>query len=99
MLITGAQRTMSVKCIKAFISGRVQGVFFRDSTRQQALQLNITGYAINLADGRVEVLACGKEPQLSQLINWLRSGPEYAQVDDVTVQDITVMETTGFYIR
>jgi acylphosphatase len=74
---------MTEKCIKAFVSGRVQGVFFRESTRRQAQNLGLTGYAINLSDGRVEVLACGDAAQLERLVHWLHSGPEYARVTHV----------------
>jgi len=73
-------------CIKALVSGRVQGVFFRDSTRQLAVQLGITGHAINLPDGRVEVLACGEENALDQLIKWLGKGPKMANVTDLKIE-------------
>lgn len=65
------------------ISGRVQGVFFRASARQRASQLGVTGHAINLADGSVEVLACGSAGQLDQLAAWLRQGPPAARVSSV----------------
>jgi len=74
---------MNEICIKALVSGRVQGVFFRESTRRQALQLGLTGYAINLSDGRVEVLACGDPAQLESLVRWLHTGPEHARVTNV----------------
>lgn len=69
--------------IRCFVSGRVQGVFFRASTRQQAQRLGLTGWAKNLPDGRVEVLACGEEAQLAQLRAWLRHGPAQARVDQL----------------
>lgn len=81
---------MPEKCIKALISGRVQGVFYRDSTRRQAIQLGLTGHAINLPDGRVEVIACGEPEQIEQLLEWLQQGPEYAVVNGVEVQTIDV---------
>ena len=72
--------------VKRFIiSGRVQGVFFRASTRAQAEQLGVTGYAMNLPDGRVEVIACGNPEQLQQLHDWLCQGPPQARVDRVEV--------------
>ncbi len=64
-----------------YVSGRVQGVFFRDSTRCEARKLGITGRAVNLADGRVEVLACGEPAALDELEAWLREGPRAARVD------------------
>ncbi len=90
---------MPVKCIKAFISGRVQGVFFRDSTRQQAISLGITGHAKNLPDRRVEVIACGETHNIDRLINWLHTGPEYARVEDVSIEQIKIEKPVGFYIR
>ena len=87
---------MTKKCIKAWISGRVQGVFFRESTKRQAQQLGITGHAINLPDGRVEVLACGESQQLEQLIEWLHTGPEYAQVSSVKFDTIALQQADAF---
>lgn len=71
-------------CRQYFVSGRVQGVFFRESTRREALRLSLTGYACNLADGRVEVLASGANDALDELERWLAHGPPAARVDDVT---------------
>ena len=66
------------------VRGRVQGVWFRDSTRQQAESLQITGYAKNLPDGSVEVLACGSDASLDRLKAWLAKGPPLAKVTDVS---------------
>lgn len=65
------------------ISGRVQGVFFRASTRREALNLGLTGYARNLSDGSVEVLACGPASAVEQLGIWLSVGPPAARVSIV----------------
>jgi acylphosphatase len=65
----------------------VQGVFYRASTRTRAEELGITGYALNLPDGRVEVLACGDRDQVEALIAWLRLGPIAAEVTDVAVAE------------
>lgn len=65
--------------------GRVQGVWFRDSTRREAERLHIRGHAINLPDGGVEVLAHGTTAALDELATWLRSGPPLAQVVTVEV--------------
>jgi acylphosphatase len=62
------------------VEGRVQGVWFRESARQQAVRLGITGHAVNLPDGSVEVLACGSEAAVEALAHWLREGPPLAQV-------------------
>lgn len=66
-----------------FVSGRVQGVFFRAGTRGQARVLGLRGHARNLADGRVEVLAVGDEAAIERLAQWLRQGPPQARVDRV----------------
>lgn len=65
------------------ISGRVQGVFFRDSTRRKAEQLGLAGYAVNCSDGTVEVVARGESEPLDRLAAWLSGGPRAARVDDV----------------
>jgi acylphosphatase len=65
------------------VSGKVQGVFFRASTREQALVLGLRGHARNLADGRVEVFAAGDAGALDALAQWLHQGPSLAQVKQV----------------
>ncbi|AHX14303.1 acylphosphatase [Dyella jiangningensis] len=65
------------------VSGRVQGVFYRASTREQALALGLRGHAKNLPDGRVEVIASGTDAALDALEQWLWRGPSGARVDDV----------------
>lgn len=65
------------------ISGRVQGVFFRESTRREAEPLGLSGHAVNLPDGRVEVVAHGTREALDQLESWLHSGPPAASVTEV----------------
>jgi acylphosphatase len=64
-----------------FVEGRVQGVFFRASARAQAMELGLRGYARNLHDGRVEVLAVGDVQALEHLAEWLKHGPPHAQVE------------------
>lgn len=70
-------------CIRCKVSGRVQGVFFRASTQREARNLGITGYAKNLPDGSVEVLACGSASAVEQLGEWLWVGPPAARVSRV----------------
>ena len=67
------------------VSGRVQGVYYRASAQQRARELGISGHAINLADGSVEVLACGAQAQVDALIEWLWVGPAAAKVTAVEV--------------
>jgi acylphosphatase len=78
------------------IRGRVQGVFFRASTRRVAESIGITGYAINLPDGSVEVLACGPESQVDRLGDWLEQGPEMARVDGIEAETIDVDAPSDF---
>jgi acylphosphatase len=68
------------------VSGKVQGVFFRASTVRIAEQFNLRGFARNLPDGRVEVLALGDAGSLEALACWLRQGPPLARVTDVSVE-------------
>lgn len=80
----------------AIVSGRVQGVFFRASTARQARALGVTGYARNLPDGRVEVLACGNADAVQMLCRWLETGPPAARVSDVRVENTSVEAPPGF---
>ena len=80
------------------VSGRVQGVFFRASTREQALALGIAGHAVNLPDGRVEVLAAGDAAAVDALERWLWQGPPAAQVDAVGRTELPEQAPGGFRI-
>ncbi|SEH04401.1 acylphosphatase [Candidatus Venteria ishoeyi] len=75
---------MHIQAIHCIVTGRVQGVFFRATTRHKALQLGLTGSARNLPDGSVQVIAYGQGQALSLLRDWLRIGPDMARVDDVS---------------
>ncbi|KQN56788.1 acylphosphatase [Erwinia sp. E602] len=78
---------MAIEARKMWVHGRVQGVGFRYSTRSEALRLGLRGYANNLDDGSVEVLACGETEQLDALLAWLQAGgPRSARVDKVLVE-------------
>jgi acylphosphatase len=72
-----------VPCIHCLVCGRVQGVFFRASTREQALSLGLSGEVRNLDDGRVAVTAVGPQAALESLQRWLWKGPPQAAVSDV----------------
>ena len=78
-----------------YVSGRVQGVFFRGSTQAEASRLKLTGHALNLEDGRVEVLAAGSVAALDELATWLQHGPRLARVDSVESVDVSPEEVTG----
>lgn len=73
-------------CRRSFVSGRVQGVFYRATCVRKAGSLGITGYARNLVDGRVEVLACGEQAAVEQLIAWLWEGSPASRVTDVATE-------------
>jgi len=88
------------KCIRCYVSGKVQGVFYRASTREQAENLGITGYAKNLPDRRVEVLACGAASGLAELESWLWQGPRHSDVTDVYCEPIDPeREPQGFVTK
>jgi acylphosphatase len=73
---------------RCIVAGRVQGVFYRASTRRRALELGVCGFARNLADGRVEVLACGEPVAVQALCDWLWQGSPSSQVMAVEVQPL-----------
>ncbi|MDX1442236.1 MAG: acylphosphatase [Gammaproteobacteria bacterium] len=93
---------MSESCKRFLVSGRVQGVFFRASTQREARPLGLRGKAVNLDDGRVEVIACGDAAALDQLQAWLHEGPRMARVENVEVEDIAIADVDvpeGFVTR
>ena len=69
--------------VKLIIQGRVQGVWFRDSTRREAMHLGVTGWVKNRRDGGVEVVAEGPADRVNKLVAWCHHGPSYARVTDV----------------
>ena len=69
-----------------YVSGNVQGVFFRDSTRQKAEELGLTGWVKNTPDGRVEAVFEGPTDEVRQMVDWCENGPSQADVDDVEVE-------------
>jgi len=82
-----------------WVRGRVQGVGFRDFVQRAAAELGITGYARNLADGRVEVYAIGAEESLAQLAGLLHRGPPWAEVRTVEEQAAEVRVYGTFQIE
>lgn len=77
---------------RCYVSGRVQGVFYRGCTRQKATELGCAGYARNLPDGRVEVLAVGEPQAVQALIEWLWRGSPASEVKAVEVQEVSLDE-------
>lgn len=86
-------------CVRCLVSGKVQGVFFRASARQQAVSLGITGYARNLSDGRVEVVACGEPHTVDEMKAWLTRGPAAAQVSGVSYEALENQTYANFSVR
>lgn len=80
--------------VHMIVHGRVQGVFFRDSTRRVALENNLTGIVRNLMDGSVEIIAEGPKNELERLVVWTHKGPPSAIVNNV---DVKFSEATGEY--
>lgn len=80
------------------VSGRVQGVFYRDTCRREANRLGIAGSAQNLPDGTVEVIADGEPGAVDELIAWCKRGPAQADVDSVEVSDAAPTGATTFKI-
>jgi acylphosphatase len=77
-------------CKKALVAGRVQGVFYRATAAQRACELKVKGYAKNLADGRVEVLACGAEREVQAFIDWLWIGSSASKVTSIEVAAVAL---------
>ena len=75
-------------CKKCVVAGRVQGVFYRATAARRARELAVRGYARNLADGRVEVLACGEDEAVQTFVRWLWTGSSASKVTSVDVIDV-----------
>ncbi|MDP3765030.1 MAG: acylphosphatase [Nanoarchaeota archaeon] len=88
-----------MKCIHLIVSGRVQGVFFRDNTRRKAIELGLKGYAKNLPDGNVEVVAEGDEDKIKELVDYIKKGPGIASVTSVQLKHKEPENFKNFDIR
>ncbi len=78
------------QCYRIFIHGMVQGVFFRQSTQQQAQRYGLSGWVRNRLDGRVEVLLYGESPAVKSMLKWLEIGPKQAKVTKIEYREIPV---------
>lgn len=76
-----------MRCVHVYISGRVQGVFFRAETQRAATSFDLTGWVRNLADGRVEALLEGEDKSVDKMLEWCRKGPPAARVENVIVRE------------
>jgi acylphosphatase len=82
------------------VSGRVQGVFFRDSTREKAQELGLSGYVKNTPDGDVEALLEGPTEGVEEMVRWCGQGPPHASVENVEVSyESSGDDLTGFEVR
>ncbi|MEA1607218.1 acylphosphatase [Pseudomonas spirodelae] len=90
---------MARVCRHGYVSGRVQGVYFRQATAAQAERLDLDGWVRNLADGRVEVLFEGEEAAVNELTSWLQQGPEAAEVTALELQEQALQGVAGFIVR
>ncbi len=89
---------MGMVCVRCLVSGRVQGVFFRVSVREQAQKLGLSGTVRNLPDGQVEVVACGGQTAVEALQAWLWQGPPHAQVSAVSCEASETPVSGGFRV-
>ena len=90
---------MARVCRHGYVSGRVQGVYFRQATAAQAERLDLDGWVRNLADGRVEVLFEGEDAAVDELASWLQQGPEAAEVTTLELQEQALQGVAGFIVR
>ena len=88
-----------VQTVSIIVTGKVQGVFYRQSTQEKALELGLTGIVKNQPDGSVYIQASGASGQLNQLIAWCRQGPSRAVVTAVQVENIEPRAFIGFTIQ
>jgi acylphosphatase len=86
------------KTISIIVSGKVQGVYYRQSTKEKARELNITGEVRNLPDDSVSIIATGTAEQLDQLIEWCSIGPPRARVMGVVTKELTLQAFEKFNI-
>ena len=91
---------MVQKRIHIFIAGRVQGVFFRQSTRVIAIKNNVNGFVRNLDDGRVEIVAEGEQQNINNLATWCKTGPANSRVDEFELsEENSTSEFENFEVR
>ena len=82
----------------AHVTGKVQGVFFRASSQEKAIDYGLSGYARNLADGDVEVLMCGEQESVDKMLDWLKHGPPQAEVEHFQQKQVQWQEHNHFSI-
>lgn len=88
-----------ILCMHSYVSGRVQGVWFRDNTQRKANSLGLVGWVKNLPDGRVEVMACGNHAAIDVFQNWLWQGVPLSRVSSVEATEVECLDFTEFTIE
>ena len=88
-----------MKRVHVFISGRVQGVWFRAHTREKAEELGLSGWVRNLHDGRVEAVFEGEDKEVDEMVKWCHRGPPLSRVEKVDVEYEPPKGETGFAIK
>ena len=89
---------MSRPAVRCVVAGRVQGVYYRAATAEQAERLQLDGWVKNLADGSVEVVVAGEAAAIAALTRWLWAGPPAARVDAVHIEEWTSSVPRGFTV-
>ena len=84
---------------RVFVTGRVQGVWFRESCREQALASSVTGWVRNRSDGRVEAVFEGSPAAVERVVAWCHDGPRHASVDRVESHEEPPIGESGFHVR
>ena len=91
---------MVQKRVHIFVTGRVQGVFFRQSTKVMAIKNNVKGWVRNLDDGRVEIVAQGETQDIDNLAHWCKTGPANSRVDEFELSEENISdEFENFEVR
>ena len=91
---------MVQKQIHIFVTGRVQGVFFRQSTKVMAIKNNVKGWVRNIDDGRVEIVAQGETQDIDNLAHWCKTGPANSRVDEFELSEENISdEFENFEVR
>jgi acylphosphatase len=88
-----------LQTVSITVSGSVQGVFYRQSTRQKAIAIGVKGKVMNLPDGNVQIIATGTKEQLDKLLEWCKQGPPKATVSGVTRHELPLQSFDSFYIE
>lgn len=88
-----------MRCVHFNIRGKVQGVWFRQSTKNTAQSLSLTGWVCNKSDGSVELVACGEDKNLMLLEEWLQQGPPAATVDSVISESCLIKSFDDFQVK